>query len=109
MSENKGKKEKQETKEVKEEVREMLEDSFYAYVGALASVVEHVNERREEFVEKGKEATKKGKDLNKELKHKVADYLDDDEKDIVDLVKEMSAENKAKLKEALLNDKSDKA
>ena len=68
------------TKDTKD-AKELMKDLFYMQVGALASVVERISDNADEFKEKGKEVVSKGKNLNEELKHKVAEFIDEKKTD----------------------------
>lgn len=65
----------------RKDTKEIMKDLLYMHVGAMATIAEHLSDKTDEFIEKGKDVTEKGKDLNKELKHKVDEFFEEDKED----------------------------
>lgn len=103
-------------KEKKNSFEEMIEDMFYACIGAAAKIESNISEDLDEFIKIGKEVSQKNKDFNEELKHTVKDMIDKEikerekdskkskKKDVQSILDDLNAEEKKHLKEALLNE-----
>lgn len=70
------------------ELRELLEDAFSVHIGALLTEHDRIKDKFDEYKERGKAAVEK---------------KDDEKKDVLSILDGLTAEEKAKLKEALLN------
>lgn len=70
------------------ELRELLEDAFSVRIGALLTERDRIKDKFDEYKERGKAAVEK---------------KDDEKKDVLSILDGLTAEEKAKLKEALLN------
>ncbi len=70
------------------ELRELLEDAFSVQIGALLTEHDRIKDKFDELKERGKAAVEK---------------KDDEKKDVLSILDGLTAEEKAKLKEALLN------
>lgn len=83
------------------ELKEFLEDLLYIRVGALASLSDSVMDKYDEYLERGKDTHKNGGEPNEELKHDPT-VEEKGEKDVLQMLDRMSAEEKERLKAALL-------
>ncbi|MCC8028216.1 MAG: hypothetical protein LIO75_00140 [Lachnospiraceae bacterium] len=73
-----------------------------AGIGAAAATSEKTKEILDDLVEKGELTVEQGKVLNEELKHNVKQTFEKDkEKDVKDILKGLSSEQIAELKEEL--------
>ena len=85
-----------------EKISDSMKKILLAGIGAAATTAEKSKEILDDLVKKGELTVEQGKVLNEELKHNVKQtFKKDEEKDPADVLKGMSPEQIAALKEAI--------
>ena len=87
---------------IMEKISDSMKKILLAGIGAAATTAEKSKEILDDLVKKGELTVEQGKVLNEELKHNVKQtFKKDEEKDPADVLKGMSPEQIAALKEAI--------
>ena len=84
-----------------EKISDSMKKILLAGIGAAATTAEKSKEILDDLVKKGELTVEQGKVLNEELKHNVKQTFKKDEQDPADVLKGMSPEQIAALKEAI--------
>ena len=84
-----------------EKISDSMKKILLAGIGAAATTAEKSKEILDDLVKKGELTVEQGKVLNEELKHNVKQTFKKDEQDPADVLKGMSPEQIAALKDAI--------
>ena len=82
-------------------LKEFVDDMFYANIGIAATLKDKVSEKLDEYIEKGRNIGQKTTDMNEELKYNKEEAK---ERDVTSILNDLTSEEKRALKEALLNE-----